>query len=82
MTARRKPQRMPPRLLLVHMDRDRGVALVRGPIAGDLLRYVNGARIKWSERAGGWVVSTEVAIDLIAFAEYRHAIVKVVGGDK
>lgn len=65
------------RLLIVTFDDSRGVALVRGQRAGDLVKTLDNNRARWSESGHGWVVDKGMATNVIAYAEYAGLIVVV-----
>lgn len=64
-----------PRLVLFTHDDQRGLCLIRGAKAGDVVRYVDDNRARWSESAHGWVVPREVAVNAAAWAEYAGLLV-------
>lgn len=68
-------KRANPRLVLFTYDDKRGLCLIRGAKAGDVVRYCDDNRARWSESGHGWVVSREVAINAAAWAEYAGLIV-------
>lgn len=72
MTAKKRAN---PRLLLITHDDRKGVALVRGSRAGDLVRLVDDGKARWSESGRGWVITKASAVNLAAYAEYAGLLV-------
>lgn len=72
MTAKRRGN---PRLILFTYDDARGVCLIRGSKAGEVVRYCDNNRAKWSESGNGWVVPRDVAVNAAAWAEYAGLMV-------
>lgn len=71
MTAKRSN----PRLLLITHDDGKGLALVRGQRAGQLVRMLDDNRAKWSESGRGWIVTKAKAVDVVAYAEFLGLMV-------
>lgn len=72
MTAKKRAN---PRLVLFTFDDARGLCLIRGSKAGDVVRYCDDNHARWSESARGWVVPREVAVNAAAWAEYAGLMV-------
>lgn len=70
------------RVLVITVDHDRGVALVKGWGAKELVQNA-GHKPLWSGSGRGWVVNTRHVPDVEALAQHEHRILTVrhVGGD-
>jgi hypothetical protein len=62
--------------LFVTTDDRRGVALLRGDGAHDVIETLS-IKATWSKFGRGWVVDREHVADVVAFCEHRHQLVVV-----
>jgi hypothetical protein len=68
--------RQPPSLV-VTVDPDRGLALVRGPSARRVTGLLAAEQRPWSAGGRGWVVPADVVADLRCYGEVFHELVVV-----
>lgn len=62
--------------LVITVDHDHGVALVRGPEARRVCRLLTGTT-RWSASGRGFVIDETVVADVVAYAQSVHEFVVI-----